>query len=41
MSTPPQLNNAVEPFLILCIGIVVAFVLIAMYMPMFKLGMNI
>ena len=34
-----QLNNIVEPFLILCIGVVVAFVLIAMYMPMFKLGM--
>lgn len=36
-----QLNNIVEPFLILCIGIIVAFVLIAMYMPMFKLGMTI
>ena len=36
-----QLNNVIEPFLILCIGIVVAFVLIAMYMPMFKLGMTI
>ncbi len=34
-----QLNNIVEPFLILTIGIIVAFVLIAMYMPMFKLGM--
>ena len=33
-----QLNNIVEPFLILAIGIIVAFVLIAMYMPMFKLG---
>lgn len=36
-----QLNNIVEPLLILCIGIIVAFVLIAMYMPMFKLGMTI
>lgn len=36
-----QLNNIVEPFLILAIGIIVAFVLIAMYMPMFKLGMTI
>lgn len=36
-----QLNNVVEPLLILCIGIIVAFVLIAMYMPMFKLGMTI
>ena len=36
-----QLNNIVEPFLILCIGIIVAFVLIAMYMPMFKMGMVI
>ena len=35
-----QLNNIVEPLLILCIGIIVAFVLIAMYMPMFKLGMT-
>ncbi len=34
-----QLNNVLEPFLILAIGVVVAFVLIAMYMPMFKLGM--
>lgn len=36
-----QLNNIVEPFLILAIGIIVAFVLIAMYMPMFKMGMTI
>ena len=36
-----QLNNIVEPFLILAIGIIVAFVLIAMYMPMFKLGVAI
>lgn len=36
-----QLNNIVEPFLILAIGIIVAFVLIAMYMPMFRLGMTI
>ena len=36
-----QLNNIVEPFLILAIGIIVAFVLIAMYMPMFKMGMVI
>lgn len=36
-----QLNNMAEPVLILAIGIIVAFVLIAMYMPMFKLGMTI
>lgn len=36
-----QLNNIVEPFLILAIGIIVAFVLITMYMPMFKLGVSI
>ncbi|MCM1177259.1 MAG: type II secretion system F family protein [Clostridium sp.] len=34
-----QLNSLAEPFLIVGIGIIVAFVLIAMYMPMFKLGM--
>lgn len=33
-----QMNNIVEPLLILGIGIIVAFILIAMYMPMFKLG---
>ncbi len=33
-----QLNNIVEPFLILTIGFIVAFVLIAMYMPMFRMG---
>lgn len=36
-----QLNSIAEPLLILAIGIIVAFVLIAMYMPMFKLGMTI
>lgn len=36
-----QMNNVLEPALILCIGAIVAFVLIAMYMPMFKLGMTI
>lgn len=36
-----QLNNIAEPVLILVIGIIVAFVLIAMYMPMFKLGVTI
>lgn len=36
-----QLNNVVEPMLILLIGVIVAFVLIAMYLPMFKLGMTI
>lgn len=36
-----QLNNVAEPLLILIIGVIVAFVLIAMYMPMFKLGMTI
>ncbi len=30
-----------EPILILVIDVIVAFVLIAMYMPMFKLGMTI
>lgn len=36
-----QMNSILEPVLILCIGAIVAFVLIAMYMPMFKLGMAI
>ncbi len=36
-----QLNNILEPFMILVIGIIVAFVLISMYLPMFKLGMAI
>ncbi|MDE7127544.1 MAG: type II secretion system F family protein [Bacteroidales bacterium] len=36
-----QMNNILEPVLIMVIGVVVAFVLIAMYMPMFKLGMTI
>ena len=36
-----QLNNTLEPVMILIIGIVVAFVLISMYLPMFKLGMTI
>ncbi|MDE5890478.1 MAG: type II secretion system F family protein, partial [Bacteroidales bacterium] len=36
-----QLNNIAEPILILVIGMIVAFVLIAMYMPMFKLGITI
>jgi len=36
-----QLNSLAEPFIIVCIGVIVAFVLIAMYMPMFKLGMTI
>lgn len=36
-----QLNNITEPCLILAIGAIVAFILIAMYMPMFKLGMTI
>lgn len=36
-----QLNNTLEPFMILLIGVVVGFVLIAMYLPMFKLGMTI
>lgn len=36
-----QLNNMAEPLLVLLIGIIVAFVLIAMYMPMFRLGMTI
>jgi Type II secretory pathway, component PulF len=36
-----QVNNALEPALILFIGIIVAFVLIAMYLPMFKMGMTI
>ena len=33
-----QLNNLLEPALIIMIGSVVAFVLISMYLPMFKLG---
>lgn len=36
-----QLNNTLEPFMILVIGIIVAFLLISMYLPMFKLGMTI
>ena len=36
-----QLGNILEPALILGIGGVVAFVLIAMYMPMFQLGQTI
>jgi type IV pilus assembly protein PilC len=36
-----QVGNILEPILILCIGAIVAFVLIAMYMPMFKLGQTI
>jgi len=36
-----QINNALEPALILFIGIIVAFVLISMYLPMFKMGMTI
>ena len=36
-----QLNNTLEPVLILIIGIIVAFVLISMYLPMFNLGMTI
>lgn len=32
------LGNALEPILILCVGILVAIILIAMYLPMFKLG---
>ena len=36
-----QINNALEPLLILFIGIIVAFVLISMYLPMFKMGMTI
>lgn len=36
-----QLGNVLEPILILGIGILVAFILIAMYIPMFKLGQTI
>ena len=36
-----QLNNILEHVLILGIGSIVAFVLIAMYMPMFRLGLTI
>lgn len=36
-----RLGTVLEPVLILCIGTIVAFVLIAMYMPMFKLGQTI
>ncbi len=36
-----QLGNILEPALILGVGSIVAFVLIAMYMPMFQLGQNI
>lgn len=36
-----RLGSILEPALILCIGTIVAFVLIAMYLPMFKLGQTI
>lgn len=36
-----QLGNVLEPALILGVGSIVAFVLIAMYMPMFQLGQTI
>lgn len=36
-----RLGSILEPVLILCIGIIVAFILIAMYLPMFKLGQTI
>ena len=36
-----QINNALEPALILFIGVIVAFVLVSMYLPMFKMGMTI
>lgn len=36
-----QLNNTLEPIMVLFIGVVVGFVLIAMYLPIFKLGMVI
>lgn len=36
-----QVNSTLEPILILFIGIIVAFVLISMYLPMFKMGMTI
>ncbi len=36
-----QLGNVLEPVLILGVGGIVAFVLIAMYMPMFQLGQTI
>lgn len=36
-----QLNSTLEPLMVLLIGMVVGFVLIAMYLPMFKLGMVI
>lgn len=35
-----QLGNVLEPALILVIGAIVAFILIAMYMPMFQLGQS-
>lgn len=35
-----QLGNILEPVLILVIGAIVAFILIAMYMPMFQLEQN-
>lgn len=36
-----QLGNILEPVLIIGVGGIVAFVLIAMYMPMFQLGQTI
>lgn len=36
-----RLGSILEPLLVVCIGAIVAFVLIAMYLPMFKLGQTI
>lgn len=36
-----QMNSILEPVLIILIGSIVAFVLIALYLPMFRLGMTI
>jgi len=38
LSQVRQLNTALEPLMVLFIGVVVGCVLIAMYLPMFKLG---
>ena len=35
------LTNLLEPFLIIFVGVFVAIILIAMYLPMFQMGTNV
>ncbi|PLX18146.1 MAG: hypothetical protein C0599_12695 [Salinivirgaceae bacterium] len=32
------LNNLLEPLLIIVVGLIVGFILVAMYLPLFQLG---